>query len=76
MIRAAAIVYYTSDSPCRRCNGTLRYRNTKHKGQCANCVSCDEEEQRARNWVVKSPETLTPDDEDPEEEMLIEGWDE
>lgn len=73
----SAIVYYTSDSMCRRCNGTQRYRSPPGlKGKCASCVSCEEAERKARDWVAKTPGTLTPDDEDPVEEMLIEGWDE
>ena len=32
------VVYYTSDSPCRKCSSTVRYRNTMHKGACADCV--------------------------------------
>jgi hypothetical protein len=69
--------YYESDSPCRRCNGSTRYRSPPNlKGKCASCVACDAAERAARDWVAKAPETLTPDDEDPAEEMLIEGWDE
>ncbi len=70
-------VYYTSDSPCRRCNGTLRYRSPPtHKGKCASCVACEVAEKKARTWVEAADTPLTPDDEDPEDEMLIEGWDE
>ncbi len=70
------IAYYTSDSCCRRCNGTQRYRSPPAlKGKCASCVSCDEAEIRTKKWISETPETLTPDDEDPTEEMLIEGWD-
>ena len=70
------VAYYTSDSPCRRCNGTQRYRSPpSHKGKCACCVTCEEAERKARKWVVGADLPLTPDDEDPEDEMLVEGWD-
>ncbi len=46
--------YYESDSPCRRCNGTTRYRNTIHKGKCADCVKGDEDERRGKNWMIAS----------------------
>ncbi len=70
-------MYYTSDSPCRRCNGTQRYRSPPAlKGKCASCVSCEAAEKKAKEWMTKARTVLTPDDEDPVEEMLIEGWDE
>lgn len=52
MVRDEEPEYYESDSPCRRCNGTLRYRNTVHKGKCADCVSGDDDERRVRNWIL------------------------
>jgi hypothetical protein len=68
--------YYESDSPCRRCSGVLRYRAPLAlKGKCASCVACEEAETRTKKWIAETPDTLTPDDEDPTEEMLIEGWD-
>ncbi len=70
------VAYYVSDAPCRRCNGTLRYKTGPQKGKCASCVACDVAEKRAKEWLVTAPETLTPDDEDPVDEMLVEGWDE
>lgn len=45
-------IFYDSDTPCRRCSSTLRYRNTVHKGQCSACVDGDEAERRAKNWVI------------------------
>ncbi len=69
--------YYTSDSLCRRCNGVQRYRSPPAlKGKCASCVSCAEAERETKNWVSRTRETLTPDDDDPSDEMLVEGWDE
>ncbi len=43
--------YYESDSPCRRCNGTLRYKNTKHKGKCVSCTGDLDADEWARGWV-------------------------
>lgn len=54
---ACEATYYTSDSPCRRCNGTLRYRTpVSVKGKCSNCVKDDEDEdeRRGRNWMLAS----------------------
>jgi hypothetical protein len=46
-------VFYQSDSPCRRCNGTLRYKNTAKKGACASCVTAEEGESYARNYILR-----------------------
>lgn len=43
--------FYESDSPCRKCGGCTRYRNTKLKGQCANCVSDKSKDNWAKSWV-------------------------
>ncbi len=51
--------YYESDSPCRRCNGVTRYRNTSHKGQCAGCVTDEERDRRATHWV-RTTRATTP----------------
>ncbi len=66
--------FYTSDSPCRRCNGTERYKNTALRGQCTGCVRDDEGEKRARAYVLDSDAPLQPSQEADIEFPLI--WDE
>jgi hypothetical protein len=56
--------FYTSDSPCRRCNGTQRFRNTSKKGQCASCVKGDEGERKAKSFIVEAREMSSEDDPD------------
>lgn len=54
-----SVRFYTSDSPCRRCNGTERYRNTSLRGQCTGCARADDSERRARVFVAKiQPDAL------------------
>jgi hypothetical protein len=49
-------VYYQSDSPCRKCNGSLRFRNTVFKGRCAQCVSAEELDNWAKRWLRTTPD--------------------
>ncbi len=58
-------VYYESDSPCRRCNGTLRYRNTEAKGKCVVCVVDADRDQQLRSYILTSPKPTTNDDDEP-----------
>jgi hypothetical protein len=47
--------YYESDSPCRKCAGTMRYRSPKEKrGQCVSCEEEAEQRRFLRNYMVTS----------------------
>ncbi len=46
--------FYESDSPCRKCSGSLRYRNTEHKGKCVACAGDIDADEWARGWVEET----------------------
>lgn len=53
--------FYVSDSICRRCNGTLRHKTGAHKGECVGCVTAEEEETYARNYVLRGRPAPEPE---------------
>ncbi len=48
------VEYYESDLPCKRCGGTLRFRNEEQRGMCVGCNAEHDRVSWARHYIHTS----------------------